>query len=87
MSQLKTNLKEIPGVGKAVERDLLKLGINKIDNLIGKNPDKLYKKLEKIEGRHIDKCMLYVLRCAIAYAHSENRLTFKMNCWYFKDFS
>ena len=33
-----------------------------------KNPERLYKKLCTLRGMHVDRCMLYVFRCAVYFA-------------------
>lgn len=66
-----TTLKEfqvIPGVGKRVAEDLWSLGFRSVRELRGNNPEKMYKNLCMLQGQHIDRCMLYVFRCAVYYA-------------------
>ena len=41
-------LKDLVSIGKAFIRDFEKLGIHSVDDLKGKNPDTLFKQLEKI---------------------------------------
>jgi len=41
------NLQTIPGVGKSIEKDLFSLGIFSVSDLNGKNPEILYKKINK----------------------------------------
>ena len=53
------------------ELDLINIGISKIENLKGKNPDILYEKLNKITGNRVDRCMLYTFRCAVYYASNK----------------
>jgi hypothetical protein len=78
-------LQTIPGIGKACSQDLWNLGIRRVSDLKGKNPAKLYSKLNSITGTQNDVCMLYVLRCAVYFA-SEKRLSkAKLNWWYWKD--
>ncbi len=61
-------LRTIPGVGKSIARDLLNLGIRSVRDLKGKNPETLYRKLCQKQGMPVDRCMLYVFRCAVYYA-------------------
>jgi len=37
-------LQTIPGIGKSISLDLWNLGIRSVENLKGKNPQKLYEK-------------------------------------------
>jgi len=63
-----TKLEEIPGVGKSIAQDLRDIGIGSADELKGKKADQLYKKLCNFKASPVDRCMLYVLRCAVYYA-------------------
>ena len=81
----KSNLQKIPGVGKNIERDLKDIGINCINDLIGKKPEVLYNKLSKARGTHIDKCVLYVFRCAVYYAENINYKEEFLKWWNWKD--
>jgi hypothetical protein len=65
-------LEKIPGVGKAVSQDLCSIGIRSADDLKGKSAERLYEKLCDFKAAPVDKCMLYVLRCAIYYASNPN---------------
>ena len=64
------DLLSIPGVGKNIAQDLRDLGITQVSDLKGKNPEKLYVNLCALRGMHIDRCMLYVMRCAVYYAEN-----------------
>jgi hypothetical protein len=61
-------LMQIPGVGKSIAMDLLKIGIMSVRDLRGKNPETLYELINKREGHVQDRCLLYVFRCAVYYA-------------------
>jgi hypothetical protein len=78
-------LQQIPGVGKSIVRDLKDIGINCIDDLIGKNPEDLYKSLCDFRKSHIDKCVLYVFRCAVYYAENINHEEDFLKWWNWKD--
>jgi nucleotidyltransferase/DNA polymerase involved in DNA repair len=62
------DLQIIPGVGKSIAKDFIDLGITKVANLKNRNPEKLYEDLCVLRGQHIDRCVLYVFRCAIYFA-------------------
>jgi hypothetical protein len=62
------DLQEIPGVGKSIAQDLWELGIRRVNDLKGKNPEKLYEKRCDQVGMRIDPCLLYVFRGAVYYA-------------------
>lgn len=84
----KASLKElqtIPGVGKAVSQDLVSLGICHVADLKGKNPQDLYDQLCALQGQPIDRCMLYVLRCAVYFAETKHPDPEKLLWWNWKD--
>lgn len=78
-------LQKLPNVGPAVAQDLVNIGITKVEQLRGKDPEKLYAKMEKYEGRHIDRCMLYVLRSLVYMAETGDRRPGRVSWWHFKD--
>ena len=61
-------LQQIPGVGKTIARDMHNIGIHSIDALKGRQAQQLYAKLCQFKAFPVDRCMLYVFRCAIYYA-------------------
>jgi hypothetical protein len=75
----------IPGVGKQVSQDLYDLGIKRVSDLKGKDPQKLYDRLCKIQNAQIDRCMLYVMRCAVYYASHTTHDTEALKWWNWKD--
>lgn len=78
-------LQTIPGVGKSIAADLRSLGVQNIDDLKGKDPEVLYAKLMNKVGSHVDRCMLYVFRCAIYYAEHKKHDPEKLKWWNWKD--
>jgi hypothetical protein len=75
---------KIPGVGKSIAVDLLDIGIESIADLKSKNPQAMYEKLCKIRGQKIDRCVLYVFRCAVYYATEEKHDPAKLKWWLWK---
>ena len=61
-------LQNIPGVGPSLEKDLTDLGYSRVSQLRGSDPDQMYEKLCTLRKGHIDRCVLYVFRCAVYYA-------------------
>ena len=61
-------LEQIPGVGKTIARDMHNIGIHSIDHLKPAQAQQLYDKLCQFKASPVDRCMLYVFRCAIYYA-------------------
>ena len=84
-SKVLKELQVIPGIGKSISLDLWNLGIRKVSDLKGKNPETLYNRSNKLAGTRQDPCLLYVFRCAVYFA-SEKKLTKeKLNWWYWKN--
>jgi hypothetical protein len=79
-----TGLEGVPGIGKSLAQDLRDIGIDRPSCLKGKNPERLYAKLEKLRGVHIDRCVLYTFRCAVYYAEG-GRSPEKLKWWNWKD--
>ena len=78
-------LQTIPGVGKSIAHDLYALGIHSITDLKNKDPEALYTALCRHYGQHIDRCMLYVLRCAIYFARRKQHNPEMLKWWNWKD--
>ena len=79
------DLRRIPGVGPAIARDLLLLGVRRVSDLHGRDPQDLYDKFNRLTGVRNDRCLLYVFRCAVYYASSTRRDPGKLKWWYWKD--
>ncbi|MBF0551728.1 MAG: pathogenicity locus, partial [Deltaproteobacteria bacterium] len=60
-------LQQIPGVGQSIARDLWRLGIRSLFQLRDQDPEELYARLCALQGRPLDRCLLYVFRCAVYY--------------------
>ena len=82
---MKSDLREIPGVGKSIEQDLLNLGYHSIASLVGQDPEEMYQKDCLLKGFQEDRCLLYVFRLAVYYAENEVREPEKLKWWYWKD--
>ena len=78
-------LQTIPGVGPATADDLRLIGIRRVKNLQGKNPEKLYAKLCQRTGRQNDRCVLYVFRSVVYYASRKKYDPEKLKWWNWKD--
>lgn len=79
------NLQEIPGVGPSIAEVLWGLGIKKVSDLKRRNPERLYHRLCQQEGQHVDRCVLYVFRCAVYYASTNRPHPEKLKWWNWKD--
>jgi hypothetical protein len=60
----------IPGVGKVVAMDLVKMGYRSITDLKGADPEIMYVEHNNLKGKVQDICMLYTFRCAVYYANT-----------------
>ncbi len=85
MKEILKELQTIPGVGPAISKDLYNLGIRSVADLKGKNPEELYEQLCIYQGRKVDRCMLYVFRCAVYYASEESPEPEKLKWWNWKE--
>lgn len=79
------NLEQIPGVGKKIAREIQNIGIGSVSQLKGKKPEKLYQKLCEFKAAPVDRCMLYVLRCAVYYASNTEHDPELLKWWNWKD--
>ena len=60
-------LTDIPNIGKAMERDLLQLGIKHPADLIGRDPYQLFEKLCEVTHARHDPCVLDTFISAVRY--------------------
>jgi len=75
----------IPGIGKSIAQDLWDLGLRSIEDLQKIDPMDLYQKLCGLRGQYIDRCVLYVFRCAVYYATEKNPDPELLKWWNWKD--
>jgi hypothetical protein len=78
-------LQEIPGVGPSIARNLTAIGITRVQDLKGRNPERLYAASNGVAGVVQDRCLLYVFRCAVYYASTARPSAEKLKWWYWKD--
>jgi hypothetical protein len=78
-------LESIPGIGPSMAADLRSIGIFKVSDLKVRDPEQLYRALEDRAGRHVDRCVLYVFRCAVYYASNDRHDPEKLKWWNWKD--
>ena len=57
--------RQIPGVGKSIANDLWSMGFRSLQDLKDQDPEAMYSDLCELQGMHVDRCMLYVFRCAV----------------------
>jgi hypothetical protein len=78
-------LQLIPGVGPRIADDLWNLGLRAPHDLKDQDPEELYRRLCAREGARVDRCVLYVLRCAVYYASHERHEPKLLKWWSWKE--
>jgi hypothetical protein len=79
------DIRRIPGVGAALARDLGLLGIEKVADLRGRDPEALYAELEARVGHRVDRCVLYVFRSSVYFAGQAQPEPELTRWWNWKD--
>lgn len=80
-----TELSRIPGVGPSLAADLFLLGVREVAELRGRNPESMYAELCDRVGARVDRCVLYVFRCAVYYAGESRPDPELLKWWNWKD--
>jgi hypothetical protein len=75
----------IPGIGNSLSQDLVDLGYRKVNDLKDADPEEMYQNLMAVRGHHIDRCVLYVFRCAVYYASNSIHEPELLKWWNWKD--
>lgn len=81
---LKT-LQQIPGVGPKLAQAFCNIGLRAVRDLKDQDPKVLYQRLCDFEGGHVDRCVLYVFRCAVYYASDTDHDPDLLKWWNWKD--
>lgn len=84
MSSCSNELYSIPGIGEKLAAALHELGYTKISELRGEDPEQMYQRLNKLRGETLDRCVLYVFRCAVYFASNRVHDPQKLKWWYWK---
>lgn len=79
-----SELLSIPGVGKSIAQDLIDIGITRVGDLKGRDPEELYDRSNRKAGTVQDRCLLYTFRCAVYFAEG-GREPDKLKWWSWKD--
>ena len=72
-------------MGKKIARHLRDIGLRSAWDLKDLDPGELYLRLCARHGGHVDRCMLYVFRCAVYYASNERHEPELLKWWNWKD--
>jgi Pathogenicity locus len=78
-------LESVPGVGRSIAQDLRDLGFRKVSDLRRRDPERMYRDLCRLRGASIDRCQLYVFRCAVYYASRPQHRPELLKWWNWKD--
>ena len=79
------DLRRIPGVGPSIAQDLFVQGFRRVEDLRRRDPDLLYARQCALQGGHVDRCWLYVARCAVYFAETPHPEPAKLKWWNWKD--
>ena len=83
--RVKEDLTRIPGMGPSIAADLYRLGIHEVAELRGRNPEAMYEETCRLEGAKVDRCVLYVYRCAVYFASEAKPEKELLQWWKWKD--
>jgi len=78
-------LQALLGIGPSMAADLQDLGFREPADLRGEDPEKMYFDLCALRGQKIDRCVLYVFRCAVYAATNEAPDPELLKWWSWKD--
>ena len=79
------DLRTIPGVGPSIAEDLWNLGLRSVSQLKRQDAEKLYAKHCIQRGMPVDRCVLYVFRCAVYFASRKKHDPELLKWWNWKD--
>ncbi len=80
-----SELRKIPNVGPATERDLLAMGYASAEDLKGKSAEELYAEECALRGFQLDRCQLYLYRAVSYFVNTDRPDPEKCKWWYWKD--
>ena len=75
----------IPGVGKSIAQDLWDLNLRSLRDIARSDPEELYDELCRLRGGPIDRCMLYVFRCAHYFVSEKKHDPELLKWWNWKE--
>lgn len=72
-------------MGASIASSLHSLGYENVEDLVGEDAEVMYQKLMGRTGGHVDRCVLYVFRCALYYAANPDPEPEKLKWWNWMD--
>src|SRR5690349_18102177 len=79
------DFQRIPGIGPSMADDLWRLGYRFVAELRGEEPEAMYQRLCELSGGHVDRCVLYVFRCAVYFASNGEHDPELLKWWNWSD--
>jgi hypothetical protein len=79
------DFQRIPGIGPSLADDLWLLGYRSVAELRAEDPEAMYQRLCELSGGHVDRCVLYVFRCAVYFASNDTRDPELLKWWMWSD--
>jgi len=64
------DFQSLKGIGPSLAQDLIDLGYGGVSDQVGEDPQNMYDTLMDLRAEHIDRCVLYVFRCAVYQAEA-----------------
>jgi hypothetical protein len=78
-------LRTIPSIGPSLALDLYSLGVRRVSDLKRRDPEKMYRQLERLTNSKQDRCVLYTFRCAVYFAKTKRPKPERLLWWNWKD--
>lgn len=75
-------LRDLAGIGKSIEANLLSLGVDSVETLALRDGDDLYHRLCRKTHSRQDPCVLDTFRCAVAQARNPRLPATQHNWWW-----
>ncbi len=75
----------LPGVGPSISKDLWALGMRTIEDVAQGDPEVMFEETRRQAGGTMDRCVLYVYRCAVAVARDPDIDPQLRKWWSWKD--
>jgi hypothetical protein len=69
--EAEVRLRAIPNVGPAVAGDLIRLGVTRLEDMAGRDPEEMYETLCALDGLRHDPCVRDVFAAVTAIANGE----------------
>jgi hypothetical protein len=61
-------LRAIPNIGPKMAAELIKLGVTRLEDAVGRDPDEMYNELCAIDAKRYDPCVRDIFAAVVSYA-------------------